>query len=224
MTAERQLILDFDHRPAMGDDDFLVTPCNSEAVAWVDRWPDWSQPALVVYGPTGCGKTHLAEVFRAKSRAKVVGPEILSGDRLPEIGAGEGWLIDGAEALISSQTEEPLLHLYNAIKEASGTLLLTGLNPPSRWTVKLPDLRSRLNAAGSVGIGAPDDGLIGAVLVKMFADRQVAVDADVIGFATLRMERTFAAARDLVTRADALALAERRRITVPLVRQILTEQ
>ena len=103
-------------------------------------------------------------------------------------------------------------------------MLLTGLNPPSRWTVKLPDLRSRLNAAGSVGIGAPDDGLIGAVLVKMFADRQVAVDADVIGFATLRMERTFAAARDLVTRADALALAERRRITVPLVRQILTEQ
>ena len=223
MTLERQLILDFEHRAAMGGDDFLVAPCNRKAVAWIDRWPEWSPPMLVVHGPAGCGKTHLAEVFRAKALAKLVEPEVLSGEKFPEIAAGEGWLIDDAEAVISCQTEEPILHLYNAVKEASGTLLLTGYSPPSRWTVKLPDLRSRLNSASSVSIGAPDDSVINAVLVKMFADRQVAVDPDVIDFAILRMERTFSAARNLVARADALALAERRRITVPLIRRILSE-
>lgn len=217
-----QLPLAFDHRPALSGEDLLVAASNQAAVAWIDRWPDWPAPALVVFGPAGCGKTHLGQVFAHRSGARAITPQTLAREEPARlVHDAPACLIDDAEAALAHGLEEPLLHLYNTAAEAGRRLMLTARRAPSRWDVKLADLRSRLNAALAVEIGPPDDGLIAAVLVKLFADRQLKVDTDVVSFLLARMERSFDAARRLVAALDAAALAERRNITVPLARAVL---
>jgi chromosomal replication initiation ATPase DnaA len=213
-----QLAFDFPHRPAFGADDFLVAPSNETAIAWLDRWPDWPGPALILYGPPGCGKTHLAHVWQARSRALDLSPDGLTIETLPDrLGNAVEILVDGAAAM----AERPLLHLVNLTAERGGHLLLTASEPPSRWPSALPDLRSRLLAMPVVAVQPPDDALIGAVLLKLFADRQLVVAEDVIGFLLRHMERSFAAARRLVAGLDRAGLVAHRPITVPLARDVL---
>lgn len=218
-----QLTLEFAHRTALGGEDFLVARSNAQAVAWLDRWREWPSALLVVHGPPASGKTHLARVFAAETGARAIAAADLIVDGAPArlAHAAPALVIDDADTMMGADLEEPLLHLVNALAESGCRLLLTAARPPARWPVRLPDLGSRLRAAPVVAIGAPDDALIAAVLVKHFADRQLKVEADVVGYMVKRMERSMEAARELVAAIDALALAERRNVTVPLVRRAI---
>jgi chromosomal replication initiation ATPase DnaA len=197
--------------------DFLIAPCNRDAVAWVDRWPEWSAPALILYGSSGSGKSHLAHVWRARSNAVLVQggafPSLLSG----QVNVLGNIVLDGLQMPFD---EEALLHIYNLVAEQKGSLLISSADPPGRWGVALKDLSSRLLACPAIGIGPPDDALIGAVMVKQFTDRQVKIDPEVLTFLLARMERSFAAVSQLVAALDQAALAEKRRITVPLARGV----
>lgn len=218
MNADRQLVLDFEHRPALTGDDFLVSNCNREAIDWIDAWPNWPSPALVIVGPPGAGKSHLAAVFANCSNAlQVLEEEFNEAASNVELDL----IVEDVDIVLTKGNEEPLLHLYNAAKESGHRILLTAKTPPVRWGIQLPDLRSRMNAALTVEIGPPEDSLIAALLVKMFADRQVQVSHDVITYTLSRMERSFLAARQIVENADKLALAEKKRITVPLIKRVL---
>ena len=222
MSAPEQLPFDFDFRPALGGEDFLVTPCNAGAVGWLDRWPDWPSPGLVVHGPAACGKTHLAQVFLARTGGRLVTPaELTAIDPPGPLREASACVFEDVDSSLDPVFEESLFHLYNHAAESGRRLMFTAVRPASRWPITLPDLRSRLNAAASVGIGAPDDALIAAVLVKQFHDRQLRIDDDVIAYLLPRMERSFAAVRRLVAAIDRAALAEGRRITVPLARKVL---
>jgi DnaA regulatory inactivator Hda len=213
-----QLTFDFPHRPAFGASDFLVAPSNEAAVAWLDRWPDWPAPTLILSGPPGSGKTHLAHVFEARSGATPLAAEALTIAAVPELlGVGRVAVLDDADRA----AEQPLLHLVNLVAERQGQLLLTAAAPPARWGITLADLRSRLLAAPQTTVEPPDDGLLAAVFVKLFADRQLAVGEEVVTFLISRMERSLAAARDIVARLDQASLQQQRRVTVPLVRTVL---
>ena len=216
-----QLPLDLGHRrPALDRDAFLVTAANAAAVAWIDRWPAWPTSALVLQGPPGSGKTHLAGVWRARAGAGIIAGAELAAALVPTLlEAGPTLVVEAAEVA----PEQPLLHLYNGIAERGGHLLLTSTQPPSRWGIGLADLRSRLNALPVAEIAAPDDLLIRAVLVKLFADRQLAVTAELVEFVGLRIERSFAAAQRVVAALDAASLVAQRRITIHLAQQILQE-
>lgn len=223
----QQLVFDLGHRPALAREDFLVTPSNEVAVAWIDRWPDWPQPVFTVYGASGSGKSHLAEVWRhATGARRLTARDLRDRSLAAVVGSREAFLFDGSEQALADDPalEEFLFHLYNRLRAAGGFLLLTGEHPPAQWTLRLADLRSRLAAAPAVELGPPDDLLIEAVLFKLFSDRQLKVTREVLAFAVKRMERSFAAARRLVEAADRAALAARRDITVPLMRDILAGQ
>jgi DnaA regulatory inactivator Hda len=214
-----QLILEFDHRPALTGEDFLVAPNNADAVAWIDRWPAWSSPVLCIVGPPGCGKSHLSEVLKSRSGAITMPVSHLSAPYQPP--PASVIIIEDIDSNLSEEYEEGLFHLFNDISAEGGSLLLNASCPPSRWPIKLADLRSRMGTANVAEISPPDDALIAAVLVKLFQDRQLRISGDVITYAVSRMERSFAAARQIVAIADKLALSEKKRITVPLVKRVL---
>jgi chromosomal replication initiation ATPase DnaA len=215
-----QLPLDLGFRPALGRADFLVVPCNEAAIAWLDRWPHWPGPALALYGPAGSGKTHLGEVWRARSGAASIDPRALTPASVPHLlGAAKAAVVDDADRA----GEEALLHLHNLLAERHGHLLVVAREPPSRWGIKLADLRSRLLAAPAVAVAAPDEAVLGAVLVKLFADRQLEIGQEVVAYLLVQIDRSFAAAREAVAALDAASLAEGRAVTVPLARTVLSQ-
>jgi chromosomal replication initiation ATPase DnaA len=219
MSPKTQFALDLGYRPALGREDFLVAPCNGKAVAWLDRWPDWPGPGLIVWGPPGSGKTHLAQVFAERTGAHTVSMEEIDEDLGPRLMIARRSLV--VENVDGGVAEEVLLHLYNTLAEHEQSLLIIARTPPAQWKMKLADLRSRLLALPSVEVEAPDDALLTAVLVKLFADRQLKVSKTVIAYAVTHMERSFAAARDLVAAADDLAMAEKSNITVSLIKKVI---
>jgi chromosomal replication initiation ATPase DnaA len=214
-----QLAIDLPFRPALGAADFLVSECNRTALAWIERWPDWPGRALVLYGPAQCGKSHLARLWTARSFGRLVHGPALGGLHPSELAALPGVAVDEADAA----PERALLHLHNCCRETGAFLLIVARRPPSRWSIALPDLASRLRAMPVVGILPPDDALLAALLVKHFADRQIRVSPSVISFAVRRIERSFAAAASFVAALDRAALGAGRPIGIALVRRVLTE-
>jgi chromosomal replication initiation ATPase DnaA len=215
----RQLVLDFPHRAAVQRSDFLVSDCNREAVGWIDRWPAWPAPVLILHGPPQCGKTHLAGLWRERASAAAVAGPVLDEASLTCLRAGAGGRIAIDDA--DHAPEATLLHLYNSCSEGGGSLLLTAGRPPGSWEIGLADLRSRLRAAPAVGIGMPDDALLGAVLVKHFADRQLRVGPGLIAYLVGRIERSFAAAAAIVAALDTAAFPGHEPIRIPLARRVL---
>jgi chromosomal replication initiation ATPase DnaA len=204
-----QLALDLPHVPALDADDFMLSDCNAEAMRLIESWPDWSARCALVAGPAGAGKSHLVNVWRKRSGASVLGASAitLSGvDRITTHIAVE-------DADRFTHDERALFHLLNLSRERGFDVLLTARSLPGGWPVALQDLRSRLRSVPFAQIGAPDDALLRAVLVKLFDDRQLCAPPTVIDYLLRRMERSVAAAADLVARMDQAALAERRRIT-----------
>ncbi|HEY8190326.1 MAG TPA: DnaA/Hda family protein [Micavibrio sp.] len=219
-----QIPLDFGHRVALDREDFLVAPCNRDAVGWIDRWPGWPAPALVLYGLPASGKTHLAAVWKNGSEAAWIDASVLANRDAHALAAlSRHLVIDHLDSWIGHRAAETaLFHLYNLMKERGSSLLITMRAAPGQIKFTLPDLASRLRAAPAVAIAPPDDTLLAAVLVKLFADRQLQIGADLLAYILPRMERSFAAARDLVAQADRLALAEKKAVSIPLIRRVLS--
>lgn len=216
-----QIPFDFDHRPAFGGEDFLISPSNCEAVKWVELWPDWPRPVLVIVGPHGAGKSHLSNVFIAQSDAVLLTPDELKHKNADVALEGQNALVvEDVQAFLQAGLEEELLHLYNLAAEDDKKILMTATSAPARWDIALKDLSSRLNTATVAEIKPPDDALLTALIVKQFSDRQLTIDQDVLTYMLSRMDRSFGGVRDLIQAVDNLALAEKRAITKPLVRRV----
>jgi chromosomal replication initiation ATPase DnaA len=223
VTTGGQLVFNLTPRAALGREAFLVSGSNREAVAWIDRWPDWpiATTGLNVYGPRASGKTHLGEVWRARSKAGWLNRPIETNEAVPGLlGDLRDMVIDGLD---EEWPGEPLLHLHNMIAERGGAMLVLSRSPCARLALSPPDLTSRLSAMPAVEIGFPDDTLIIGVMSKLFRDRQMQVARDVLEYVASRMQRSLAEASRLVDLLDRMALAEGRPITLPLARLALSQ-
>lgn len=209
--------------PTYAREDFVVADGNREALGWIDRWPDWPAPALSLNGPTGCGKTHLGRIWAARSGAVVMAGTDLDGKSVADLTdlamASPAIVIEGAE----QAPERGLFHLYNLLRERSGFLLLISAEPPARWSIALPDLASRLRAAPAVAVAPPDDELLGSIILKQLADRQLHAGAGVVQYLVSHMERSAEAARRVVATLDRRSLTERREIDRRLAADVLTD-
>jgi chromosomal replication initiation ATPase DnaA len=208
----RQIPFDLSYAPALEEKDFVVGNPNRDALSWINRWPHWPGNALALFGPEGCGKSHLACVWRQRSGALVLSEA-----------PGE-FLFPDAALILESPSRWPeatLLHLLNSQREAGRFVLLLDRMAPARWQVALPDLASRLGALPAIGLQPPDDALLIAVMAKHFADRNQTVGEDALRYLALRVERSFSAAARIVAAVDKRSLAQRRPITLALVREAM---
>ncbi|WP_192181406.1 DnaA regulatory inactivator HdaA [Mesorhizobium amorphae] len=214
----RQLPLDLGHGTGYSRDELVVSGTNSQAAALVDRWPDWPSPVVVLAGPAGSGKTHLASIWHARAKAVAI-----EANRIEDCIAGLGErpaLIDDVDK--ARIDEAGLFHLINAVRGAGSTLLLTARRFPLAWGVALPDLVSRLKAAATVEIHEPDDLLLAGVITKLFADRQVEVEPHVVQYLVRRIERSLATAMRVVERLDRIALERKTPITRALAAETVS--
>ncbi|HQU67122.1 MAG TPA: DnaA/Hda family protein [Albidovulum sp.] len=215
----RQLAFDLPVRPALGRGDFFVAPANALAVAALDRTENWPGGKMLLVGPPGAGKTHLAHVWAARTGAMVLEADQVGAADLPDAAA---LVIEDAPRVAGRrELETALFHLHNHMAQRRGLLLMTADRVVRDWGIALADLKSRMEATATATLSEPDNELLGAVLVKLFADRQLAVSPGLIRWLLGRMNRSFATARDIVAALDAAALARRRPITRDLAAELL---
>ena len=213
----QQLPLDLQIRSTEQHGDFIISDCNSIAAQWIDRWPDWVGQfcALNIAGPEASGKSHLAAVWQAKNGAALLGD---LDDDLAGLGDALHFVIDLGRVSLG---ETGLFHLFNHTRDIGGSLLIISTQPVARMALQLPDLASRMRAVNLAMIDGPDDRLLHALLHKNFVERQLYAPENVIQYLVARMERSFAAARDVVVRMDRLSLANRSQITLSLARSVM---
>lgn len=215
----QQLPLAFEHEPASGRDDLVISDPVSAAAGIIDRWPDWPSPVVVITGPAGSGKSHLANVWQQASGARAIldgGPD----DAVTLAGQG-AVLFEDADSRPFDETL--LFHVINQVRSAGTSLLITARGWPISWGVTLPDLVSRLKAATVVEIGAPDDALLTQILFKLFSDRQLLIDEKLAAYIVSRMERSLKSAQEIVERLDHLALARGVKLSRQLAGEVLNE-
>jgi chromosomal replication initiation ATPase DnaA len=220
-SGPRQLALALDHAESFAREDFLIGPPNESAFAMIARWPDWPARMLALTGPASSGKSHLAAVWAAQSGARFLSARALGDTHLPSALA-TGALV--AEDIAEEGFDErALFHLLNLVREEGAWLLLTARSAPAQWRVALPDLASRLRTIPALTLTPPDDALLRAVIVKLFADRQLAVDEALVSYLVSRIERSFAAARAAVTALDQEALRRQRPVSRALAAELFRD-
>jgi chromosomal replication initiation ATPase DnaA len=215
----RQLAFALPHAESLSRDNFLEGPANAAGLALVEAWPDWPNRVMLLVGPEGSGKSHLAAIWAEQSGARLTSAHALTAAEVP------GALATGAlvvEDLKSAEFDErALFHLLNLAREDAASVLITARTPASALEIELRDLRSRLRAIPTIALLPPDDQLLRALIVKFCADRQLIVDEAVVNFLATRIERSFAAARHAVELLDTEALRLGRPVTRALAAELL---
>lgn len=217
----RQLAFDLPANPLLRREDFHISQSNSLALASVEGWQNWPRGKMILMGPSGSGKTHLAQIWAAQTGAQVIAEWDLARLDLAALPVLPICVEDAEAVGGRMDAEKALFHLHNLQAERGLPLLVTAAAPPRDWGLCLADLASRMQACALTRLDAPDDALLAAVLAKLFADRQIAVGPTLIPFLLGRMDRSFAAARDLVSQLDAKSLAMGRPITRSLAADVL---
>lgn len=219
MTQAEQLIFELPHRAALDAEDFLISSSNEAAVQIIDRWPDWPSHALILSGPESCGKSHLAHVWRNRANAEILAARDLTTQRVFDYKICDGLVVEDID--LFEWNEKAAFHLLNMAKENDFHLLFTARSLPGEWPVALPDLRSRLRSIPVVTIESPDEILLRSLLVKLSTDRQLIIPPSVIDYLIPRMERSMAAAKNLIEEIDKAALTSKRKISRQLAKGVL---
>jgi chromosomal replication initiation ATPase DnaA len=215
----RQLAFALPHAESLTRDNFLEGPANEAGLALIDSWPDWPNRIMLLVGPEGSGKSHLATIWAEQAGARATAAHALTAASVPGALATGALVVEDLKP--QGFDERALFHLMNLAREDEAFVLMTARIPPSAFEIELRDLRSRLRAVPTVSLLPPDDLLFRALIVKFCADRQLTVDEAVVSYLANRIERSYAAAHQAVELLDTEALRLGRPVTRALAAELL---
>ena len=227
ISDNKQLVLKFKTNPDYKRDDFMVSSCNEDAINVIDTWPNWPFFAFFLYGPEGCGKSHLAHVFAERVAlmcekpiaVKIINAKEITSAKVERLHKENPCLV--VENLNPKTDNEALFHLFNLYQNEGGYILFTALNAPARMNFKLPDLHSRLNMVPSIAIKEPDDTMLTMLIVKLFNDKQIIISQEVLTYIIHNIERSFSFAIKLVEEVDYISLARKRAVSISIVKEAI---
>jgi chromosomal replication initiation ATPase DnaA len=213
-----QLALNWPTREDYSAESLILGASNAEAMAALERWPDWPRGVMALVGPEGAGKSHIGTVWANRCGAAIVAGADLR-EALAGLEPGRPLLVEDVDRGVD---EDALFHTLNRTAEGGiPALLLTARKPPVLWPAALPDLVSRLRALPHAGLHEADDELLTRLIEKQLQDRGAPVRPGVIDYLLPRMERSVAAVRLLVDRMDKLALVKKTPINRAVAREAL---
>jgi chromosomal replication initiation ATPase DnaA len=217
----RQLAFALPHAESLTRDNFLEGPANAAGLALVDSWPEWPNRIMLLVGPEGSGKSHLAAIWAEQAGARSTSAHALTAAAVPAALATGALVVEDLNP--PDVDERALFHLMNLTREDEAFVLITARLPPSAFQIELRDLRSRLRAVPTLSLLPPDDALFRALIVKFCADRQLAIDENVVSYLATRIERSYSAARGAVALLDTEALRQGRPVTRALAAELLRD-
>lgn len=221
MIHPKQLPLPLLVEPALGRDDYFLSPANTLAFSMISDWRNWPSRKFMLLGPEGAGKTHLAHVWAADSGARITPAYGLGQADIPALASAPVCVEDADQIAEDPEAQTALFHLHNLVLAHGHPLLVTATAPPAQWGLGLRDLQSRMEGTGSISLNDPDDTLLSAVLAKLFADRQILPGKQVIPYLTKHMPRSFADARDIVSQLDEISLGQSKAVSLKMASGLL---
>ena len=218
MSELNQLLLELDYKTNFNEHDFYLSKSNSNAFNLINRWPDWDKKILNISGEKFSGKSHLANIFRLKSKAFLVKGNKIDNSIFKSLKLYESIIIDDFE---ECNKEEILYSIFNLIDQDSKYLLINSLKPINKIKFKLPDLASRSKNCLYAEIENPDDELLFAIILKNFSDRQIKIEKKIIDFIISRIDRSYRKIDEFIYKIDELSLKKKKPINLKTIKEIL---
>ena len=218
MSELNQLLLELDYKTNFNEHDFYLSKSNSNAFNLINRWPDWEKKILNISGEKFSGKSHLANIFKLKSKAFLVRGNKIDNSIFKSLKLYESIIIDDFE---ECNEEEILYSIFNLIDQDSKYLLINSLKPINKIKYKLPDLASRSKNCLYAEIENPDDELLFAIILKNFSDRQIIIEKKIIDFIISRIDRSYRKIDEFIYKIDELSLKKKKPITFNTIKEIL---
>ena len=218
MSELNQLLLDFDYKTNFNEHDFYLSKSNSNAFNLINRWPDWDKKILNISGEKFSGKSHLANIFKLKSKAFLIKGNEIDNSIFKSIKLHESIIIDDFE---ECNEEQILYSIFNLIDQDSKYLLINSLKPINEIKYRLPDLTSRSKNCLYAVIENPDDELLFAIILKNFSDRQIKIEKKIINFIISRIDRSYRKIDEFIYKIDELSLKKKKPINLKTIKEIL---
>lgn len=229
MIQQLPLALKLEHAPGL--DDFVIGHNQTVLDALHAALTDRGEHLLYVFGPDGCGRSHLllGQCTAAESQGlrsvylplrdhETLAPEMLDGLEDFDLLA-----IDDVQCIAGTRLwEEALFALFNRVRDRGNRLLFSADCGPASLPLTLPDLRSRLAWGLSLSIQPLDDDGRRQLLKQLAARHALNMPDDVARYLVERASRHPNDLVDTINRLDRASLAEQRRLTIPFVKEALS--
>ena len=200
--------------PRYDREHFVLSSSNDEAWRASKAWLGSGEPAMIICGPEGAGKTHLLQVLVTEVDGVYI-------ENCNSFTPKSRYVLSGLDNVAAQPDPAEFLSKIEDLLSSDKRLILAGRGLPSDWAGGLKDLRTRLEAMPRAQLNEPDEAMVRAVMAKRFKDRQIIVSKAVIEYAAVRLPRTFLAAHCFVDAADKAALNEKKKVSMQLAQRVL---
>mgnify|MGYP001475430018 FL=1 len=215
-----QLIFNFPFKKNYLQQDFYVSENNFSAFKLIESWPKWPSRLVNIFGPTGCGKTHLINILKSKIQSMLILAKDVNAETLTQYKIKECLIIDDFDNNIK---ENILYSIINLAFQDNKYLIISSKVSLKKFEIKLDDLKSRFQSFVETGINLPTDDMIRVILTKNFSDKQIQISEKNIEYILKNIERSYEKINSFSSSIDGLSLAKARPINLQLIKKVLNE-